>query len=676
MLAYEEAAVHYGHALELTDDDDSSSAEQRCELMLRLGDAHWRAGDTRGARETFEEAAALARRLTAADLLGRAALGYVTGLGGFLLFARFEAGGTAVELLEEALAALPEEDSRLRALLLARLAVEMYSANQAVERRLSISAAAIEMARRLDDREALGTALHARQWALATPDLITERLATADEMLRVATEENDGELAFLAHNARFNCLLELGDGAGSSAALSAMTELAERARQPFFLWHVVCLRVVEATVEGRFADAERLAREALEIARMRQSLYADYIFNFAQMVAIRWAQGRLAELQGLVAPHGDRFPWVPRWRDALLAVELPDPSIARAEIERHARHDFADLRRDGLWLLHLAALAEACVLVGDARRAEHLYELLLPFGDRQALSYTQQFLGPVALRLAMLARVLGRLDEAERHASGALERCLALGARPAAVRARVELARVLRTRDSTGDAARADAFLADARGECEELGLDALLERLELPSAAAGDEVFRREGEFWTIAYGGTLLRLRDIKGLRYIAALLASPGREIHVLELATASTGRPRPTPESGVPGRLPGGAGPALDARAKAAYRGRLEELAAELEEARGWGDPERAARIEVEIDALTGELASAVGLGGRDRETASPAERARVSVTKAIHTAVRSIRRESPELADHLAASIQTGRFCSYAPRGATSPRWTL
>jgi hypothetical protein len=676
VLAYEEAAVHYARGLELIDDEDSASAERRCELMLRLGDAYWRAGDALSARSTFEEAAALARRLGAAELLGRAALGYVTGLGGFLLFARFEVGGTAFELLEEALRALPEHDSRLRALLLGRLAVEMYSANHPVERRLSISGAAIEMARRLGDREALGTALHARQWALATPDLISDRLATTDEMLRVASEGNDMELAFLAHNARFNCRLELGDGPGLAAALSAMAELADRARQPFFVWHVVCLRVVEAAVEGRLADAERLAREALEIARMRQSVYADYMFQFAQTVAIRWAQGRLVELREALAPHANRFPWVPRWREALLAAELPDPVAARAELERHGRHGFVDLPRDGVWLLRLSALAEASVLVGDKRRAEQLYELLLPFGDRFALSYTQQFLGSVGARVAMLARVLGRVDEAERHASLALDRCLALGARPASVRALVELARVLRARNGAGDPAKADALLVKARAESEELGLDGLLERLEPPSAAPAAAVFRREGEFWTVAYGGALLRLRDIKGLRYIAALLASPGKEIHVLELATAATDPQRPTPDPGLPGRLPGGAGPALDARAKTAYRGRLEELAADLQEARDWSDPERAARIELEIDALTAELASAVGLGGRDRETASPAERARVSVTKAIQTALRSIRRESPELADHLAASIQTGRFCSYAPRGATSPGWML
>jgi nucleoside-triphosphatase THEP1 len=676
VLAYEEAAVHYARALELVDDDDGASAERRCELMLRLGDAYWRAGDTRSARESFEEAAALARRLGAAELLGRAALGYVTGLGGFLLFARFEAGGTAVELLEEALAALPERDSRLRALLLARLAVEMYSANQAVQRRLDISRAAIEMARRLDDREALGTALHARQWALGTPGLIAERLATTDEMLRVAAEENDGELAFLAHNARFNCLLELGDGAGAWRALAAMGELAERSRQSFFQWQVVCLRVVEASVQGRLADGERLAREALEIARMRQSRYADYMFRFAHLIAIRWAQGRLGELRETVAPHGERFPWIPRWREALLAAELQDANAAQAEIERHARHDFVDLPRDGLWLLHLSALAEACVLVGDAPRAERLYDLLLPFVDRHALSYTQQYLGPVAIRLAMLARMLGRLGDAERHASAAIDSCLALGARPAAVRARAELAAILSARDGAGDRARADALLAEARSVCEELGADAVLERLGSPPAAEAGALFRREGEFWTISYGGTLLRMRDIKGLRYIAMLLASPGKEIHVLELANAGTKSQNAGHDSDLPARVPGGVGPALDNRAKTAYRLRLEELATELQEARDWSDPERAARLELEIDALTGELASAVGLGGRDRETASPAERARVSVTKAIQTALKSIGRDSPALAEHFTASIQTGRFCSYAPRGAASPRWVL
>jgi non-specific serine/threonine protein kinase len=114
--------------------------------------------------------------------------------------------------------------------------------------------------------------------------------------------------------------------------------------------------------------------------------------------------------------------------------------------------------------------------------------------------------------------------------------------------------------------------------------------------------------------------------------------------------------------------------LDAQTKEAYRRRLEELGEDLREAQDWSDPERIAAIEEEIDALTDELARATGLGGRDRELASPAERARVSVTKAVRAAIRTIERHSPELGAHLSASVHTGRFCSYAPPSEEPPAW--
>jgi hypothetical protein len=187
----------------------------------------------------------------------------------------------------------------------------------------------------------------------------------------------------------------------------------------------------------------------------------------------------------------------------------------------------------------------------------------------------------------------------------------------------------------------------------------ALYERCRPPSEA----LFRREGEFWTVAYEGTTCRLKDVKGLRYIACLLGAPGRDVHALELV----GGGGPASEA---------AAPLLDGAAKEAYRRRLEELGEDLEQARGWNDPERVARIEEEVDALTTELARAAGLGGRDRRAPSAAERARVSVTKAIRTAIRAIDRHHPELAEHLAASVRTGRLCRYAPPGETPPRWTL
>ncbi|TMC67759.1 MAG: hypothetical protein E6J13_15985 [Chloroflexi bacterium] len=120
----------------------------------------------------------------------------------------------------------------------------------------------------------------------------------------------------------------------------------------------------------------------------------------------------------------------------------------------------------------------------------------------------------------------------------------------------------------------------------------------------------------------------------------------------------------------------AGPLLDARAKAEYRRRLTELEQELSEAESWADPDRAAKARVEVDLLERELATAVGLGGRDRHTSSDAERARVSVTKSIKSAMERIREHSPSLARHLASTIHTGTFCSYTPDSRLPAAWQL
>lgn len=678
LFAYEEATPHFRRALELWPQIEGGSAERHRELMLLLGDAQWRAGDGPEARATFERAIGLARRTGDPELLARAALGYVTALGGFLLYARFEVGGTSVGLLEEALAGLPPGDSSLRAHLLAHLALEMWSADESVERRVEVSGQAIAMARRVGDSEALVTALHSRHWALTTPGRTLDRLAHTEEMLRVAKETGGLTIEFLAHNARFHCFLELGDRRGMDAESRAMTELADRLHQPFYRWHTVCLHTLRATLDGRFADAERLAREALELGRLRQSEYAGYVFRYAQLYAIRWAQGRLDELWPEVADHGDRYPWIPRWRDLFAAVELGDRSAARRELDRC--RDLTALPRDGLWTLHLCGLADACVLVENHEFGRQVYDLLLPLADDQAVSYTQQPFGPVAFRLGRLASLLGRWQDADRHFATALARCELLGAQAIRARVLIEHAAVLAGRGQPADHGRARALLDEAGQLCAELDLPRLTSRVTDVRRALGEgsssAIFRREGEYWTIAYRDTTFRLQDLKGLRYLAFLLAAPGRDFHALELVHAAEGT---AVERSVADRdlTPGWAGdaePLLDDQAKSAYRRRLRDLQQELDEARSWADSERAARAEAEIDALTGELTRALGLGGRDRRMPSAEERARVSVTKAVRSAIRLIDRHCPELAGHLSGSVRTGRLCSYAPPATAPPTW--
>jgi hypothetical protein len=259
---------------------------------------------------------------------------------------------------------------------------------------------------------------------------------------------------------------------------------------------------------------------------------------------------------------------------------------------------------------------------------------------------------------------------------------------------------VLLARGQAADGSRADGRLDRALAATYSLEMGAVTQLIEAlravqaggtlpagPAAAAavpevGRKVFRREGEYWTVCYQGTVVRVKDAKGLRHLARLLTHPGREFLAVDLEAAER-QAAPTPArpwgraaSGGLAVRPnlGDAGELLDATAKAAYRARLAELRVELEEAQGNNDPVRAAKARVERDFLVGELARAVGLGGRDRRAASHAERARLNTTRAIRAAMANLARADPALGGHLAATIRTGRYCSYTPDPRVPITW--
>jgi hypothetical protein len=199
-------------------------------------------------------------------------------------------------------------------------------------------------------------------------------------------------------------------------------------------------------------------------------------------------------------------------------------------------------------------------------------------------------------------------------------------------------------------------------------------------AAPSGPNVFRREGEYWTVVFAQDAFRLRDAKGLRYLAKLLAEPGREFHVLDLVTeAPTAPKRPADgETRADARADalGHAGELLDAKAKEAYRRRLAEIEEELSDAEAMGDADRAERARGEREFLAAELAAAVGLGGRDRVAASASERARLNVTRAIRSALGRMHEHSPALGRHLSVAVRTGTFCCYEPDPRVPVDWQL
>jgi hypothetical protein len=197
--------------------------------------------------------------------------------------------------------------------------------------------------------------------------------------------------------------------------------------------------------------------------------------------------------------------------------------------------------------------------------------------------------------------------------------------------------------------------------------------------------VFQMEGDYWTIAYDGKTARLKDAKGLHYLAYLLAHPGQEIRALDLVTRIGGGGEEASERAsaedlarsdtVAGDL-GHAGETLDAQAKAAYQRRLTELEDELEEARELGNEARAEKAEDEIEALGRELKGAIGLAGRDRRAASSTERARIAVTKAIRLSLSKIAENDASLGKLLSTTIKTGTVCAYVPDDRFPITWRL
>jgi hypothetical protein len=139
------------------------------------------------------------------------------------------------------------------------------------------------------------------------------------------------------------------------------------------------------------------------------------------------------------------------------------------------------------------------------------------------------------------------------------------------------------------------------------------------------------------------------------LARLVAEPGRELHVLDLAGAGA-----EPIDG------GDAGPLLDAEARAAYRARYEDLEQSIAEAEAARDAGRLAKARAERATLAAELARGVGLGGRERRAGAAAERARVNVQRRLKDAVDRVAAADPDLGRHLERSLRTGTFCRYDP----------
>jgi tetratricopeptide (TPR) repeat protein len=469
LLAYEEAARQYSSALKALDSLPAPDGELRCELLVGIGDAMVRGGDTAAAKEAFLEAAELARRLGLSHLFAYAAAGYARED----MYLRKGGDVRLVALIEEALGVVGEEDVELRARLLGRLAGALRD-ELSRSRRDDVSHTAVELARRSGNSAALAYALDGRVAAIVGPDTIEECLALATELRDLA--ESIGDVPRIIHATlhRLIALLTLGEVSELETGIERIDELAGQLREPSQLWDAVAARAAFALAQGRLNEGAELSRRAFELGEGAKPEAAVPVYRL-QRYTLHDLRGELAEVEQELRELVESTPARVAFRCALAHLDARQgrTSEAQQSLAELGRNRFAAVPFDQEWLFGLSFLAETSALVGDVESARVLYDLLLPYEKLVAADWPEGIRGAVARYLGLLATTTKQQDEAERHFEYALELNAKMGFRPWLAHAQADYARPLGERGGPDDAARAADLLTEAVSTYRALGMDA-----------------------------------------------------------------------------------------------------------------------------------------------------------------------------------------------------------
>lgn len=464
-FAYEEAITQYQralHLLALQEVDDG----QRGELLLSLGEAQAKAGNTLQARETFHHAATLARRQQQHTQLARAVLGLTERV---VTMER-----SCIALLDEALDALGDRPSPLRAQVLSRLAA-VLAVTETHDRCLAVSQHALELARHLGDASTLAVALHARHWALWGQPTVHERLAVATEMIQVADAAGAQELALTGRAWRIANLLHVNDLAAADAEFAVYAHRVATLRQPGYQWRVLLFRAMRAFLVGQFAEGEALAYQAAALGQQVQPQVAKEICGI-QLFFVRQEQQRLHELAPLVEGMAAQHPRALGLRSALALLywELGREADARRVFATLIAHQVPPLPRNAIWLDGVSLLAVVCAALRDAHHARLLYALLSPYAGQSLVlgqGGAMLHLGAITRYLGLLAATMGRWEDAEAHFVEALATNAQLGARPWVAYTQYEYAQMLLVQQGAGAHAKARALLSSAWATARELAM-------------------------------------------------------------------------------------------------------------------------------------------------------------------------------------------------------------
>ena len=470
IAAYEDAAMWARRSGELVVEE--TEIGDRVAVKLLESEVARAIGDGASAMAAAKEAAALARLGEDPSLVARAAETWVMSLSGVGFDIGRPADPQLVELMELAIATLPDSDRRYQVRMRSMLSSVLVASHDAT-RREQLATEALAIAAADGSPELLASAHLAQRLALWQLDRLDERAEVAMTAVREAGRTTNVQLQLTAKLFALADLLELGRIEDHLAMLGEFRAQAADAHLALFDVYGMFLEVSRLVSIGRYDEAQKLADEARATGLRSHGENAEVAYaGFAYRVAMD--RGRLASLlpdiERLVAIRPLRTWQISRLR---ILTEVPD---RRADAEQLLA-EFVDADRvrigqNQMFLPAAAALVEVTHALGDAERAAALADALSPYLGRVAVAGLAGFsVGPVSGYVGLAALTAGDLESAERFLRQAIEENVAQGTRPYEARARRDLAATLRARGGPGDAGEAARHAAEARDIAADIGL-------------------------------------------------------------------------------------------------------------------------------------------------------------------------------------------------------------
>lgn len=638
----------------------------RAAVALDLAKALRELGDLEAALNFYQEAAELAHASSEPLIRARAEIG------ANLWVTAFVPDPPRMRRLEDALDALPPDEIHLRSRLLGRLAVVGGADVEGNDRVRAWADEALELARTTGDPVLIAQSLLNQTMAPATRADLDERISAADEVVHLAEHVGRSDLALHGQQRRVCHHLNHGDVAAANQSLARAELLAELLPSPGWRQRTLVQRTTLFALTGHRMAASAAMHEAVRVGVGH--VEPTLLYGCEAM-----HQLMLLDLYG----HADEDAEEPYRRAAEMVETVPSPVLqvnkgfgaqlfgdesgVEAVLQRYATRPEELLRSmtgDSL----LRVLGDIVARAGATGYAATTYRALLPFAGLLNVGGGHSVGLPVDDVLSRLAALDGDVTAAVRHGRDAVTLARSIPSTPLLVHCLHHLADAVEragdgssTEDPRALRGTADDLAGEAGIVCP--GREQQATTTTTPGAPRSASM-RRDGPMWVLSSPLGDARLIDSHGLGQLARLLTTPAVEVTALELAGRAS----------VP--VAADLGPILDGQAKRAYRARLLQLQAEVDDAEVANDPVRGEQAQVEMDALLRELKRAVGLGGRDRPTGSDAERARVNVVRSLRRAIVAVADQAPLLGGHLEEAVRTGGHCIYLPEPTAALTWTV